>query len=308
MWSKERFSNISTTMCSIRSRPLFSATATERLVHSMLLIALELHTSAVRNPSWFPHSRIIAGDLEAAFDAFSSVLHQGIPARHARYGEPELQDFQGEKPPASSDPGNDAQAVITRDHMDGDKKAAEQGASVQLELSDRFATKNPHPVLTFKKRIIHQDRVFIVERCLPVVPPKTPAADKSRAAYACSGGSVSFAMFNQLTLRLKARFSTLLDRVEDPVEILDYSYTRQVEQLYVLRRDVADLVTAKKRVAQQRDRRQEQFLKLDAGARRALELGREDLARRALERKQLVGQDSWGWVRWSAIWSASRLR
>ena len=162
---------------------------------------------------------------------------------------------------------------------------------MQLELSDRFATKNPHPVLTFKKRIIHQDRVFIVEWYLPVVPPKTPAADKSRAAYACSGGSVSFAMFNQLTLRLKARFSTLLDRVEDPVEILDYSYTRQVEQLYVLRRDVADLVTAKKRVAQQRDRRQEQFLKLDAGARRALELGREDLARRALERKQLVGQE-----------------
>ena len=56
MWSKERFSNISTTMCSIRSRPLFSATATERLVHSMLLIALELHTSAVRNPSWFPQA------------------------------------------------------------------------------------------------------------------------------------------------------------------------------------------------------------------------------------------------------------
>ena len=98
-------------------------------------------------------------------------------------------------------------------------------------------------------------------------------------------------MFNRLTLRLKARFSRLLDRVDDPVEILDYSYERQVEQLYGLRRDIADLVTAKKRVVHQRDRRQDQFRKLDAGARKALEFGREDLARQALERKRLVGQE-----------------
>lgn len=98
-------------------------------------------------------------------------------------------------------------------------------------------------------------------------------------------------MFNRLTLRLKARFSRLLDRADDPVEILDYSYERQVEQLYGLRRDIADLVTAKKRVVHQRDRRQDQFRKLDAGARKALEFGREDLARQALERKRLVGQE-----------------
>lgn len=98
-------------------------------------------------------------------------------------------------------------------------------------------------------------------------------------------------MFNRLTQILKAKLSGLLDRAEDPVEMLDYGYERQVEQLYGLRRDVADLVTAKKRVAHQRDRRQAQFLKLDAGARKALELGREDLARQALERKMLVGEE-----------------
>ncbi len=96
-------------------------------------------------------------------------------------------------------------------------------------------------------------------------------------------------MLRRLTLRLKARFSRLLDRVEDPAEILDYGYQRQVEQLYGMRRDVADLVTAKKRVAQLRDRRHGQFLKLEAGARKALALGREDLARQALERRRLVG-------------------
>jgi phage shock protein A len=58
-----------------------------------------------------------------------------------------------------------------------------------------------------------------------------------------------------------------------------------------MRRDVADLVNAKKRVAQQRDRHQDQFLKLQTSARKALELGREDLARQALERKRLVGQE-----------------
>jgi hypothetical protein len=36
------------------------------------------------------------------------------------------------------------------------------------------------------------------------------------------------------------------------VEILDYTYERQVEQLYGVLRDVADFVTAKKRVVQPR--------------------------------------------------------
>jgi phage shock protein A len=98
-------------------------------------------------------------------------------------------------------------------------------------------------------------------------------------------------MFNRLSLRLKARFSRLLDRVEDPVEILDYGYDQQLEQLYAMRRDVADLVTAKQRVVHQRERRQDQFRRLDTGARKAIELGREDLARQALERRQQVGQE-----------------
>jgi phage shock protein A len=98
-------------------------------------------------------------------------------------------------------------------------------------------------------------------------------------------------MSNRFTLILKAKFSRLLDRADDPIEGLDYSYEQQVEQLYGMRRDIADLVTAKKRVAHQRDRRQDQFLKLETGARKALEVGRDDLARQALERKRLVGQE-----------------
>jgi phage shock protein A len=98
-------------------------------------------------------------------------------------------------------------------------------------------------------------------------------------------------MLKRLIGALRAKFSGLLDRVEDPAEMLDYSYERQMEQLYGMRRDVADLVTAKKRVARLRDRRQDQFLKLQSSARQALELGREDLARQALERKLVVGEE-----------------
>jgi phage shock protein A len=98
-------------------------------------------------------------------------------------------------------------------------------------------------------------------------------------------------MFRRLSLIFKAKLSRLLDRAEDPAEILDYSYGQQVEQLYALRRDVADLVTAKQRLLHQRDRRQDHFRRLDAGARKALELGREDLARQALERKRLIGDE-----------------
>jgi phage shock protein A len=98
-------------------------------------------------------------------------------------------------------------------------------------------------------------------------------------------------MFKRLTLNLKAKLSRLLDRAEDPGEMLDYSYELNVEQLYAMRRDIADLATAKKRLARLRDSKQAQFLKLHANARTALEYGRDDLARQALERKRLVGQE-----------------
>jgi phage shock protein A len=115
--------------------------------------------------------------------------------------------------------------------------------------------------------------------------------DLNGLILACRPGPARPAMFNRLSLTLKAKFSRLLDRAESPVEILDYSYEQQLEQLYGMRREVADLVTAKQRVIRHRDRRADQLRKLDLGARTALERGREDLARQALERKQLVGQE-----------------
>jgi phage shock protein A len=98
-------------------------------------------------------------------------------------------------------------------------------------------------------------------------------------------------MFKRLRVIIKAKLSRIFDRFEDPGELLDYSYTRQVEQLAGLRRAVADLVTAKKRIQRERENRQGDLSRLDSGARQALAAGDERLARRVLERKQFISDE-----------------
>jgi phage shock protein A len=92
----------------------------------------------------------------------------------------------------------------------------------------------------------------------------------------------------RLTILIKAKLSRLLDRAEDPRETLDYGYAGQMEQLTGLRNSILELVTAKKRLERQADQRRADLARLDAGARRALELGREELAERAVQRKQSI--------------------
>ena len=92
----------------------------------------------------------------------------------------------------------------------------------------------------------------------------------------------------RMTTVIKAKVSHLLDRAEDPAETLDYSYEKQLEQLQNVKRGIADVVTAKKRLQLQETTVKEQTAKLDEQARQAMAAGREDLARAALERKHLA--------------------
>ena len=87
---------------------------------------------------------------------------------------------------------------------------------------------------------------------------------------------------------VKAKVSKLLDRAEDPAETLDYSYQKQVEQLQNVKKGIADVVTAKKRLQMQESTLQQSVVKLDTQARQALSAGQEDLARAALERKNVA--------------------
>src|SRR5271167_2078907 len=87
---------------------------------------------------------------------------------------------------------------------------------------------------------------------------------------------------------VKAKVSKLLDRAEDPAETLDYSYQKQVEQLQNVKKGIADVVTAKKRLQMQESSLQQSVVKLDTQARQAVSAGQEDLARAALERKNVA--------------------
>jgi phage shock protein A len=55
-------------------------------------------------------------------------------------------------------------------------------------------------------------------------------------------------LFSRTMTIIKAKFSKLLDRAEDPRETLDYSYEEQLKQLQNVKRGVADVTTAKKRL------------------------------------------------------------
>jgi phage shock protein A len=92
----------------------------------------------------------------------------------------------------------------------------------------------------------------------------------------------------RFTTIIKAKISKLLDRAEDPGETLDYSYQKQLELLQNVKKGIAEVVTSKKRLQMQADRLQQNVVKLDTQARQALSAGNEELARTALERKQLA--------------------
>jgi phage shock protein A len=87
---------------------------------------------------------------------------------------------------------------------------------------------------------------------------------------------------------VKAKISKMLDRAEDPAETLDYSYQKQLESLQNVKKGIADVVTAKKRLQMQSQKLEQSVVKLDTQARQALSQGNEELARLALERKNVA--------------------
>lgn len=84
---------------------------------------------------------------------------------------------------------------------------------------------------------------------------------------------------------IKAKINKILGRLEDPRETLDYSYEKQIELLQNVKRGVAEVTTAKKRLELQKGKLEQNITKLDDQAHEAVSAGREDLARIALERK-----------------------
>ena len=94
------------------------------------------------------------------------------------------------------------------------------------------------------------------------------------------------AMLQRMSTVVKSKMNRLLDRAEDPRETLDYAYEQQMSMLRDVKRGVVEMVTAKRRLELQASKARDNLAKLETQARKALEMGREDLARVALERKQ----------------------
>jgi phage shock protein A len=101
-------------------------------------------------------------------------------------------------------------------------------------------------------------------------------------------------LLSRASLIVRAKFSKLLNRAENPTETLDYSYEQMQTQLQNVKRGVADVVTAKKRLELQTQKLEQNVVKLETQARQAVGAGREDLARQALERKAAAQQQLQG--------------
>ena len=86
----------------------------------------------------------------------------------------------------------------------------------------------------------------------------------------------------------QAKMNKIMNRIEDPREILDVSYEKQLQLLQKVKRGVAEVTTSKKRLELQKAKLQMNIDKLDGQAKEAISASREDLARKALESKALM--------------------
>jgi phage shock protein A len=97
-------------------------------------------------------------------------------------------------------------------------------------------------------------------------------------------------LVSRTALIVKSKYSKLLNRAENPTETLDYSYEQMLEQLQNMKRGVADVVTAKKRIELQQQKLEQNVVTLESQARQAVAANRDDLATQALQRKAIAQQ------------------
>lgn len=92
-------------------------------------------------------------------------------------------------------------------------------------------------------------------------------------------------MLKRISAIFQAKANKALDHLEDPREMLDLSYEKQVDMLRDVKRGIVEVTAARRRLELQAAELRGQLPKFDAQALQAMKAGREDLARIALERK-----------------------
>jgi len=81
----------------------------------------------------------------------------------------------------------------------------------------------------------------------------------------------------RLRLIFEMKGNAALDAAEDPAQVLNLSYEKQLEQLQDLRRAIAQVLTEEKHIDLLEQQTQAQTSQLTAQAQQALTMGREDL-------------------------------
>src|SRR5580698_1174282 len=84
---------------------------------------------------------------------------------------------------------------------------------------------------------------------------------------------------------LNAKANKALDAAEKPDEMLDLSYEQMLDQLTKVRQALVSVAASRKQIELQEQQLQHSADHLEDQAKRALAIGREDLAREALSRK-----------------------
>ena len=92
-------------------------------------------------------------------------------------------------------------------------------------------------------------------------------------------------LYGRITTAIGSKINKMLDRIEDPREMLDYSLEQQQDLLVKVKSSIVAVVTAKKQLQHQKKLLEDSIIKYDSQAKEAVLASREDLASLAIERK-----------------------
>lgn len=95
-------------------------------------------------------------------------------------------------------------------------------------------------------------------------------------------------LFEHLKFVSGMKAENALQKAEDPAEVFNYSYTKQLEQLQQLRQGLVSIVQNEKHIELLEAQVEAQQNRLQQQAQQAMQQGREDLARLALQRKEAL--------------------
>src|SRR5579859_6478906 len=95
-------------------------------------------------------------------------------------------------------------------------------------------------------------------------------------------------LFEHLKFVSGMKAEDALQKAEDPAQVFNYSYTKQLEQLQQLRQSLVTVVQNEKHIEMLDAQVEAQASRLQDQSLQAMQQGREDLARLALQRREAL--------------------